>query len=136
MYDTRIYNGVDDFGRIRLISDKMKISIKRIYDEPSEADGYRVLVDRLWPRGIKKDAARIDLWEKNIAPSNELRKWFAHDVNKWDEFCERYKHELENNDAFSQFSAEMQSKPAVTLLFAAKDTEHNNAVVLCSLLKH
>lgn len=114
----------------------MKISIKRIYDEPSEADGYRVLVDRLWPRGIKKDAAMVDLWAKNIAPSNELRKWFAHDVNKWGEFCKRYKQELENNDAFSRFSAEIQSKPAVTLLFASKDTEHNNAVVLCSLLKH
>lgn len=113
----------------------MEIKLKRVYDAPLETDGYRVLVDRLWPRGIKKSDAKVDFWAKNIAPSTELRKWFAHDIAKWDEFTQRYKEELKTNDSFASFKKEVSSHSVVTILFAAKDTEHNNAVVVASLLK-
>ena len=112
----------------------MEVRIKRIYSAPSQDDGLRVLVDRLWPRGIKKENAHIDLWIKNIAPSTELRKWFSHDVNKWTEFQEKYKQELADNPSFYSFKEQIADKPVVTLLFGAKDEEHNNAVVLASLL--
>lgn len=112
----------------------MEVRIKRIYSAPSQDDGLRVLVDRLWPRGIKKENAHIDLWIKNIAPSTELRKWFSHDVNKWTEFQEKYKQELADNPSFDSFKEQIADKPVVTLLFGAKDEEHNNAVVLASLL--
>lgn len=108
----------------------MEIKLKRIYDEASESDGFRVLVDRLWPRGVKKDNARVDLWVKTIAPTTELRKWFNHDVSKWDEFCRRYKQELDTNPDFASFADTVSQHPVVTFLFGAKDTEHNNAVVL------
>lgn len=114
----------------------MEIKLKRIYEEPEETDGYRILVDRLWPRGIKKEKAKIDLWAKDIAPSNELRKWFAHDAAKWDAFTKRYKGELNANPEFRNLVSQISSKPVVTILFAAKDTEHNNAVVVRSMLKH
>ena len=112
----------------------MEVRTKRIYSAPSQDDGLRVLVDRLWPRGIKKENAHIDLWIKNIAPSTELRKWFSHDVNKWTEFQEKYKQELADNPSFDSFKEQIADKPVVTLLFGAKDEEHNNAVVLASLL--
>lgn len=113
----------------------MELKLKRIYEIPSETDGYRVLVDRLWPRGIKKENAMVDLWAKDIAPSSELRKWFAHDVSKWQEFSSRYKNELNDNPNFKDFINKISDKPVVTILFAAKDTEHNNAVVVSSILK-
>lgn len=109
------------------------IKLKRIYDSPSAYDGYRVLVDRLWPRGIKKENAHIDLWLKDVAPSNELRKWFGHDPAKWDEFKQRYAQEIDA-DALAQLRQLAGEKSTLTLLFAAKDEDHNNAVVLKSLL--
>lgn len=113
----------------------MNIKIKRIYEEASPDDGYRVLVDRLWPRGIKKENAKVDLWVKNLAPTTELRKWFAHDVNKWSEFKTRYSVELSSNPEFNSFFQQIKDKASVTLLFGAKDVEHNNAAVMLQVLK-
>lgn len=113
---------------------RTKLHIKRVYDAPDADDGYRVLVDRLWPRGLSKDAAKVDLWLKEIAPSDALRKWFAHDPEKWQEFQKRYVAELQQNDAaLDAVRAELR-KRHVTLLYAAKDEAHNNAVVLRSYL--
>jgi len=111
------------------------IKIKRIYDPASSKDGKRILVDRLWPRGIRKDEARIDEWLKDIAPSNELRKWFSHDPSKWQEFKKRYEKELQNESDMLERIREMARTGVITLLFAAKDIEHNNAVVLEEILE-
>lgn len=109
----------------------MRISVKRVYASVSDEDGYRVLVDRLWPRGIKKEEAAIDLWRKEIAPSAELRKWFGHDPLKFDEFRRRYIKELEQNPDMEQFVKVLQhSGRAITLLYGAKDELHNQAVIL------
>jgi uncharacterized protein YeaO (DUF488 family) len=112
------------------------LKIKRIYDTPKPADGYRVLVDRLWPRGISKKAARIDLWMKEIAPSHALRKWFGHDPARWTGFQRRYRAELR---AVPRQVARMKTllteHDAVTLLFATRDEKHNQAVVLRSYLR-
>jgi len=110
------------------------IKIKRVYDPVSSDDGKRILVDRLWPRGIKKEDARIDLWQKDIAPSDELRKWFSHDPAKWPDFKKRYKEELKDKLELIEKLREKPKKGNVTLLFAAKDTGHNNAVVLKEVL--
>jgi uncharacterized protein YeaO (DUF488 family) len=111
------------------------IKTKRIYNPVSRDDGKRILVDRLWPRGIKKEAAEIDEWMKDIAPSNDLRKWFAHDPAKWSEFKERYTNELKNKrELVEKLKAEIK-KGTVTFLFAAKDAEHNNAVALKELIE-
>lgn len=107
----------------------MVISIKRVYEAPARADGKRILVDRIWPRGLTKTKAGIDLWLKEVAPSTELRKWFDHDAEKWTEFQKKYKAELKTNAAFDELKAAAKSGK-VTLLFAAKDEQHNNAVVL------
>lgn len=113
------------FGNDRV----MDIKIKRVYEKPSASDGKRILIDRLWPRGLSKAEAQVDLWLKEIAPSGELRKWFGHEPEKWDEFRKRYRAELDKNkDAVSQLKSAATGK--TTLLYAAKDTEHNNAVVL------
>ncbi len=110
------------------------VKIKRIYDPASRDDGKRILIDRLWPRGISKDDARVDEWLKEIAPSNELRKWFGHDPAKWQEFRKKYAAELaENSELVERLRAEA-GKGIITLLFAAKDVGHNNAVVLKELL--
>ncbi len=111
------------------------IRIKRIYDEPATEDGRRILVDRLWPRGISKDKARIDEWLKEIAPSDELRKWFGHDPARWEEFRERYRQELGEKAEPVAGLRKLAVEGTVTLLFAAKDEEHNNAVVLKEMLK-
>jgi uncharacterized protein YeaO (DUF488 family) len=111
------------------------IKIKRIYDAPVPEDGRRVLVDRLWPRGVSKDEARIDEWLKEVAPSDELRKWFGHDPEKWEEFRQRYREELKDHEGLLEQLRSEARKGAVTLLFAAKDAEHNNAVVLKEVLK-
>lgn len=113
-----------------------RIHIKRIYDPPSAADGKRVLVDRLWPRGLTRDAAKIDLWVKDIAPSPELRRWFGHDPRRWGEFQKRYRAELAENPQASATLIELKkaAKP-LTLLFGAKDVAHNNAVVLKDFLE-
>ncbi|MBW7951287.1 MAG: DUF488 family protein [Chitinophagaceae bacterium] len=112
------------------------IYIKRIYEPPEKKDGYRILIDRLWPRGIAKQEARIDVWLKEIAPSTELRKWFNHDAVKWKEFKEKYKKELKNNlELVHQIKALEKEKKIITLLFAAKETAYNNAQVLIDVLK-
>lgn len=110
------------------------VRIKRVYDEPAAGDGKRILVDRLWPRGIAREKARIDEWLKEIAPSDELRKWFGHDPARWDEFRERYRQELEAKAEILDHLRSMAKKGTVTLLFAARDEEHNNAVALREML--
>ena len=112
------------------------IKVKRIYEKPSKDDGFRILVDRLWPRGIKKDEAKIDLWLKEIAPSDELRKWFSHKKERWIEFKKRYKEELkEKTELIEEIKKIEIEHGTVTLLFSAKDAEHNNAVVLLEFIK-
>jgi uncharacterized protein YeaO (DUF488 family) len=111
------------------------IRVKRIYDPPDRQDGARVLVDRLWPRGARKDEAKLTLWLKDIAPSDELRRWFGHDPARFAEFSRRYRAELAaNKDAVGQLEDLMKAGP-VTLLYAAHDEEHNNARVLAEYLK-
>jgi uncharacterized protein YeaO (DUF488 family) len=112
----------------------MNIKIKRAYEPPSEDDGMRILVDRLWPRGLTKARASVDLWLKDIAPSTELRKWFGHDPGKWTEFKTRYRAELKKNgDRVSLLKSKVQ-EGKVTLIYGAKDEEHNEAVVLRAFL--
>ena len=110
------------------------IKIKRAYLEPEEDDGMRVLVDRLWPRGLTKEKARIDLWMKDVAPSTELRKWFSHDIEKWEEFKKRYLDELNENKESVAILKEQLNKGNVTLIFGARDELHNEAIVLKELL--
>ena len=108
----------------------MNIKLKRVYEKPDEKDGFRILVDRLWPRGLTKEKANVDLWLKDIAPTTELRKWFNHDPEKWTDFQKRYLKELkENKEAVSELKEHLK-KGAVTLLFAAKDEAHNEALAL------
>jgi uncharacterized protein YeaO (DUF488 family) len=116
----------------------MKVLLKRAYEASAITDGFRVLVDRLWPRGIKKADLRLDAWVKDIAPSTALRKWFGHDPKRWPEFRRRYKAELKDPKlrkmiADTVKAAEKQS--AITLVYAARDTEHNEAVVLQDIFK-
>jgi uncharacterized protein YeaO (DUF488 family) len=116
----------------------MEVFLKRAYEEPASTDGFRVLVDRLWPRGKKKVDLRLDAWAKDLAPSTELRKWFNHDPKRWLEFCKRYKVELKNPKAKRAIADTVhaaQEYSAVTLIYAAKDTEQNEAVVLRTLFK-
>jgi len=113
----------------------MTVKIKRIYEEPDPKDGLRLLVDRLWPRGLSKEKAHVDRWLKEIAPSDELRHWFGHDPAKWQEFRTRYRGELAATRPLLDEIAELAHKEPVTLLYAAKDEEHNNAVVLKELLE-
>jgi uncharacterized protein YeaO (DUF488 family) len=110
------------------------IRVKRIYSKSSPDDGYRILVDRLWPRGLSKDSARVDLWLKDIAPSDILRKWFSHDTSKWPDFNKKYHIELEEKtELVSRLRKLEHSEKTVTLLFSAKNEAYNNAV---SLLKY
>ena len=104
--------------------------IKRIYESPESDDGYRVLVDRLWPRGISKERAALDEWAKEIAPTDELRQWFNHDPEKFAEFASRYTEELDANSVATTLKQQWQEHPVVTLLYSAKDIEHNQAAVL------
>ena len=108
----------------------MKIQIKRVYEKPSDEDGMRILVDRLWPRGLTKEKAGVDLWLKDIAPSTELRKWFAHDPKKWSEFRKRYLQELKANYEQVSILKERLKNGAVTLVYGARDQENNEAHVL------
>ena len=103
---------------------------KRVYEEPVKGDGFRILVDRLWPRGLTKDRARIDLWLKEVAPSDALRKWYGHDRARWAEFKRRYFQELEDKKETIRSITSKASKGTVTLLYGAKDEECNNAVAL------
>ena len=111
------------------------VKTKRVYDPASPADGKRILIDRLWPRGIKKEDAKIDEWLKEIAPSNELRKWFSHDPAKWLEFKKRYINELKKKNELVEKLRTEAAKRTITLLFAARDIEHDNAVVLRELIE-
>ena len=112
------------------------IKIKRVYEEMKKDDGYRILVDRLWPRGLSKEKAKVDLWMKEIAPSNELRKWFSHDPGKWDDFKKKYKRELEDKEELLNRIREIErEKGMITLLYSAKEENDNNAVALDSFLR-
>lgn len=108
----------------------MNINIKRVYEKPDKEDGYRILVDRLWPRGLTKEKANVDLWLKEIAPSTGLRKWFGHEPAKWNDFKKKYVAELNENKESVSVLKEKMKKGTVTLLYGAKDREHNEALVL------
>lgn len=112
----------------------MEISIKRVYFPAEETDGKRVLVDRLWPRGLSKEKARVDVWLKEIAPSTELRKWFDHDPAKWGKFQKQYREELDKNTEAVQSLRQLVVDGTTTLVYAAHDEEHNNAVVIRGFL--
>lgn len=112
----------------------MNTKIKRVYERPDKEDGVRILVDRLWPRGLTKAKASVDLWLKDVAPSTELRKWFGHDPAKWTEFKTRYRAELRENDEQVKLLKAEIAKGKVTLVYGAKDEEHNEAVVLQEFL--
>jgi uncharacterized protein YeaO (DUF488 family) len=111
------------------------LRLKRVYDAPSAADGERVLVERLWPRGLTKARARVDLWLKDVAPSPALRKWFAHDPARWDEFRRRYRKELRGRNEAVELLRRKARKATVTLVYAAKDEEHNGAVALKAFIE-
>jgi uncharacterized protein YeaO (DUF488 family) len=112
------------------------ILTKRVYEKPAKADGFRVLVDRLWPRGLTKEKANVDLWMKEIAPSDELRKWFHHEERSWSEFEKKYKAELAKKKALlSELNGLVKKHGTVTLLFGSKDEKENQAVVLAEMLK-
>lgn len=109
--------------------------LKRAYDPESPADGFRVYIDRLWPRGLSHETFRYDLWDKDIAPSTALREWFHADpTGRWDDFVKRYKAELDANPSFGALRRLLEQKPTVTLLYSSHDEEHNNAVVVRDLL--
>jgi uncharacterized protein YeaO (DUF488 family) len=111
------------------------IKIKRIYDEISKEDGFRILVDRLWPRGMSKDRAKVNLWLKEVAPSDDLRKWFSHDPQKWHEFKKRYEKELKYKQELLRIIKQADKENGtVTILYSAKDEEHNQAVALATFL--
>jgi len=112
----------------------MEVTIERIYEEPGE-DGARVLVDRLWPRGVSKAEADLDDWIKEVAPSDELRTWYDHDPERWPEFRDRYVEELRDKDEVIQRLLDVPDDDKLTLLYAASDREHNNAVVLQEFLE-
>lgn len=106
------------------------LCIKRVYEKPEQSDGFRILVDRLWPRGISKRRARLDDWQPSLAPSAELRKWFGHDPDRWNEFRQRYRAELTQKRALIHSVRDRSLDGRVTLLYAAKDPTHNHALVL------
>jgi uncharacterized protein YeaO (DUF488 family) len=108
----------------------MIINVKRIYEPYSESDGYRILVDRLWPRGMKKEDARIDKWLKEIAPSTELRKWYNHEPEKWDQFRQKYHAELDKSVALDGLLSDLNQHKTVTFLFSSREEKINHAVVL------
>lgn len=114
---------------------KQIIRLKRAYDPASADDGFRVYIDRLWPRGLSHETFHYDLWDKSIAPSTELREWFHQDPDsRWPQFEEKYKAELRENPAFEALQEEIKDKPRVTLLYSSHDEEHNNAVVVAKML--
>ena len=115
---------------------KHSIRLKRVYEKAEKSDGLRILIDRLWPRGVSKEKAKIDLWLKDIAPSNELRKWFGHDPTKWDEFQGRYREEFKaKKEVIDELKKAIKKEKVITLLFSASDEKHNNAVALTKILK-
>jgi uncharacterized protein YeaO (DUF488 family) len=112
----------------------MPVRLKRIYEPAARGDGYRILVDRLWPRGVSKDAAEIDHWLKGVAPSPDLRKWFGHRPDRFDEFATRYRTELDSNASVDELRSLIDAHRTVTLLYGAKDESCNHAVVLAGFL--
>jgi uncharacterized protein YeaO (DUF488 family) len=117
-------------------SEPAMVKLKRIYATPDSMDGYRVLVDRLWPRGVSKEKAHIELWMKEIGPSDRLRKWFGHDPKRWVEFQKRYREELRTKTGLIDELRQLERKHrTLTLTYGARDEEHNQAVVLSSVLK-
>ncbi len=110
------------------------VKIKRVYEPYSKADGYRVLVDRVWPRGMTKEAAHVDKWLKEVAPSTPLRKWFGHKPERWKEFSEKYRAELRGSAALEELKEEVRNHKNVSLIYSAKDEEHNQAVVLLGMV--
>jgi uncharacterized protein YeaO (DUF488 family) len=121
-----------------MTTQKLSVALKRAYDEPSASDGARVLVERLWPRGISRERAHIDIWLKDVAPSTELRKWFNHDAQKFQEFRRRYEIELKSEIAQEALTKlrEIAKQGQLTLIFAARDPSLSNAVILQDLLLH
>ncbi len=111
-----------------------RIQCRRIYDDPSPDDGFRVLVDRLWPRGVRKEDAQLDQWAKDLAPSTELRKWFHHDSSQFDAFAEQYREELQELTPALKALLDEAGTRTLTLLYAARNTEHNHANVLRDVL--
>jgi len=111
------------------------IRLKRVYEEPSKEDGIRILVERLWPRGLTKEQAAVDLWLKDIAPSPELRAWFGHDPTKWEQFCKRYWAELERKQDLIKLLKQKSKEGTVTFVYAAKNEKHNSAVALKAFLE-
>src|SRR5690606_16787321 len=121
--------------RVRAVEEPaVSCTLKRAYEKPSSDHGTRVLVDRLWPRGVRKEKARIDVWLKEVAPSTQLRKWFGHDPEKWPEFQKRYRAELKGSAALAELR-KLARQGHVTLVYGAKDKDHNDAVVLAKLLR-
>ncbi|MDP9883836.1 uncharacterized protein YeaO (DUF488 family) [Sinomonas atrocyanea] len=110
------------------------VGIRRVY-EPSPEGTFRILVDRIWPRGLSKDRAGVDLWLKDVGPSDGLRMWFGHDPARFEEFAAKYRQELDGADAFDELRATLRDHDSVDLVYSAKDTEHNQAVVLAELLR-
>lgn len=108
----------------------LKIVLKRIYENASPEDGYRILVDRLWPRGLSKEKAEIDEWNKDLTPSTELRTWFQHDPDLWPEFSEKYLQELQSNDENKKFLEHHKNQEKITLVYAAKDEKHCHPIIL------
>ena len=113
----------------------MNVKIKRVYEQPTDSDGSRILVDRLWPHGLTKEKAHVDLWLKEIAPSTELRQWFGHDPEKWKSFRGRYETEIRNNDDLIGMLRDIAKEGTVTLLYGARDEKHNEALVLKQYLE-
>ena len=112
-----------------------EVKLKRAYDATSETDGFRIYIDRLWPRGLSHETFHYDLWDKDLAPSTELREWFHADpADRWQEFSKRYADELRGSEAFGRFCQIVEAHPVVTLLFSSHDVSHNNAVVVRNLL--
>lgn len=118
------------------MSKNLKIKTKRVYDDVANNDGYRLLVDKIWPRGVSKEDAQLDEWNKDLAPSDDLRKWFDHDEEKFDEFTKRYKKELKENKDELERIREIAKDKRVCLLYGAKDEEHNQAEVLKDVLEN
>jgi uncharacterized protein YeaO (DUF488 family) len=113
----------------------MTIKIKRVYEQPADSDGSRILVDRLWPRGLTKEKASVDVWLKEIAPSTELREWFGHDPEKWSRFRGRYETELRRNGPLIEMLTRKARQGPITLIYAARDEKHNEALVLKQFLE-
>ena len=112
------------------------IKLKRVYEKTTIDDGFRILVERLWPRGIAKDKTQIDLWLKDISPSPELREWYSHDIAKWKEFQRRYREELSKNDSVNNLKEILSKQTPVTFVYAARDEMHNSALVLKEFLEN